>query len=76
MSGTGVEDGLQQGAIETALDGGTECWAGSDYCHIPQSVQNPSGPPFHVTRLRVWAADVPGNQIHPPPRLLPPWPLQ
>lgn len=35
MSGTGVEDGLQRGAIETALDGGTECWAGSDYCHIP-----------------------------------------
>lgn len=76
MSGIVVEDGLERVAIETALDRGIEFWAGIDRCNIPQSVQNPSGPPLHVTCLRVWAADVPGNQIHPPPRLLPPWPLQ
>lgn len=76
MSGVVVEDGLERVAIETALGRGIEFWAGIDCCHIPQSVQNPSGPPLHVTCLRGWAADVAGNQIHPPPRLLPPWPLQ
>jgi hypothetical protein len=54
MSGIAVEDGLEWEAIETAFDRGTEFWAGlglTIHCLIPQSVQNPSGPPFHVTCL-------------------------